>query len=70
MSGSHTCMCMSGKHSPFVHSDTKIECKVICMTWQSSGLLTIIIASGVEMVGPYSPVNTYTYEPNWAPNAI
>mmetsp|Transcript_54276 Transcript_54276/g.126842 ORF Transcript_54276/g.126842 Transcript_54276/m.126842 type:complete len:88 (-) Transcript_54276:77-340(-) len=25
---------------------------------------------GVAMVGMFSPVNTYTYEPNWAPNAI
>jgi hypothetical protein len=25
---------------------------------------------GVAMVGPYAPVNTYVYEPNWVPNAM
>ena len=25
---------------------------------------------GVPMIGPYAPVNTYVYEPTWAPNAI
>eukprot|EP00284_Hemiselmis_tepida_P017333 CAMPEP_0174916564 /NCGR_PEP_ID=MMETSP1355-20121228/1884_1 /TAXON_ID=464990 /ORGANISM="Hemiselmis tepida, Strain CCMP443" /LENGTH=87 /DNA_ID=CAMNT_0016161573 /DNA_START=1 /DNA_END=264 /DNA_ORIENTATION=+ len=25
---------------------------------------------GVPMVGAFSPVNTYVYEPKWAPNAI
>ncbi len=25
---------------------------------------------GVAMIGPYAPVNTYTYEPAWSPNSI
>ncbi len=25
---------------------------------------------GVAMVGMFAPVNTYVYEPNWAPAAI
>jgi len=24
---------------------------------------------GVDMIGAMQPVNTYVYEPNWAPNA-